>query len=113
MFTSLSAEIITAKILRELGISIAVISKVVGIEKTKLSYALRPSPLRELPNHEATLLKITALRLQEIARAIRPFTLDVKDAESLQMMLKTFEGMDEHVIAVRVRVVFQGDGYDQ
>jgi len=69
--------------------------------------------MKELDNSDAQLLKTTLLRLQEIARAIDPFQLDVKNVPSLEKFLKTFEGMDEDTIEARIRVVFEGDGYDE
>jgi hypothetical protein len=110
-FTSLSPEIISARIMRDLGLSNAVVSALTGVEKTRLGYAVRQ--VKELDNDDAQILKATLLRLQEIARAIHPFQLDVKSVPSLELFLKTFEGMNEDKIAARIRVVFEGDGYDE
>jgi hypothetical protein len=109
-FTSLSPEILAAQIMRDLGLSNAVVAALTGIEKTKLGYAVRR--LKELENGEAQKLKTVLLRLQEIANAINPFKLNTKSVPELQFFLKTFEGMDYSKIAARVRVVFEGDGYD-
>jgi len=109
-FAALSPEVISANIMRDLGLSNAVVSALTGVEKTRLGYAVRQ--LRALDREDAENLKSTLLRLQEIARAIHPFQLDVKSVPNLELMLKTFEGMDEDKIAARIRVVFEGDGYD-
>jgi hypothetical protein len=109
-FASLSPEVVSSKIMRDLGLSLAVMSAMTGIEKTKLSYALRQ--LKELSPQDAEKLKPTLLRLQEIAVAIHPFRLNVQSATDLQFMVDEFAGLDGDQIAARVRVVFSGDGYD-
>ena len=110
-FTSLSPEVVSAQIMRDLGLSNVVVSALTGIEKTRLGYAIRQ--VRALDNDEAKVLKDLLLRLQEISRALHPLSFDSKNVPNLRTLLKALEGVDEKKIAARVRVLLQGDGFDE
>ena len=105
MFTSLSPEVRVPILMRDIGVSIAYVSVLTGIEKTKLSHAFRQ--LKQLKPEEGMILVETLTRLGEIQIAIAPFSLDLNNPASARVLIKAFEGMDEHEIRRRVSAVFE------
>jgi hypothetical protein len=104
-FATLSAENRARDMMREIGVSAAVIAVLIRIEASKLSLALRR--LRPLSNEEGLRLTTTLNRLLEVRDAIRPFSLDLKDPEMTAQLLSAFEGMDAAAIHEKIRGVVE------
>jgi hypothetical protein len=104
MFATLSLENRAVPLLRDLGISNAFTSVLVGIEETKLSRALRL--LKPLSNDEGLRLIQTLQRLIELRDALRPMCLDLRDPVNTRRVLDAFEGMDSTQLRERVSELF-------
>jgi hypothetical protein len=104
-FATLCHENRAKDLMRELGISAAVVAIVCRVEASKLNMALRH--LRELSNEEGLRLTSTLSRLLEIRDAIRPFALDLKDPKMVTEILNAFEDLDSAEIHQKVRAVLE------
>jgi len=105
MFASLSAESRAPQLLRELGISLAFVSALTGIEQTKLSLGFRQ--LKAFSNKDAWVLMNTLTRLIELRESVAPLTIDLKNASNARLVLDSFENMDTEMIREKVSALFQ------
>jgi len=104
MFTTLCAENRALPLLRDLGCSNAFLARLVSIEESKLSRALRL--LKPLSNEEGLRLLNTLVRLTELRDAVRPLALDLKNPEQARVTIRAFEGMDAAQVRERVSALF-------
>jgi predicted component of type VI protein secretion system len=102
-FGSLSIEARGSTLVRELGISLAFLSALTGVEQSKLSLGFRQ--LKAFSNEDAIVLAKTLSRLIELRDALSPLTIDLGDPSKALQAIEIFEGMDSEAIREKIITV--------
>lgn len=99
-FGSLSIESRSGQMMRELGVSIAFVSALTRIEKTKLSLGFRQ--LKPFSIEDGITLSETLSRLLDLCDCLSPLTVDLQNPERARKALDAFEGMDPEQIREKI-----------
>jgi hypothetical protein len=91
--------------IRELGLSFAVVAALVGWSEDRLSKGLRG--VRQLSNEEGAELMNALHRLSEVRDGLVPLMWDSRSAKHIQMLLDAFEGLSSEQIQSRVANIFE------
>ncbi len=104
-FGSLSLEARGSEMVRELGISLAFLSALTGVERTKLSMGFRQ--LKKFEYADAAVLSSTLRQLLELRDALTPLTIDLTNPAKTRLAIDAFEGLDVEQIREKVNKILE------
>jgi hypothetical protein len=104
-FGSLSIEARGSALVRELGISLAFLSSLTGVEQSKLSLGFRQ--LKAFNSSESEKLSTTLNRLLVLQSSLAPLSLDLRNPSNTRLVVDALKEQDSEAIRVRVSALFE------
>jgi predicted component of type VI protein secretion system len=105
-FGSLSIEARGGSMARELGISLAYLAAISGVEQSKLSLGFRQLGKGFNPQ-ETERLTETLKRLTELQNSLAPLSLDLRNPANARLVIDALKGQDPEVIRQKIDKVFE------
>jgi hypothetical protein len=104
-FGSLSIEARGSTLVRELGISLAFLSSLTGVEQSKLSLGFRQ--LKAFSNSESEKLSSTLNRLLVLQSSLAPLSLDLRNPANTRLVFDALKDEDAEAIRQKVSTLFE------
>jgi hypothetical protein len=104
-FGSLSIEARGSALVRELGISLAFLSSLTGVEQSKLSLGFRQ--LKAFSNSESEILSSTLNRLLVLQSSLAPLSLDLRNPANARLVLDALKDKDAEAIRQKASTLFE------
>jgi hypothetical protein len=104
-FGSLSMEARGSALVRELGISLAFLSALTGVEQSKLSLGFRQ--LKAFSGKDTEILSNTLNRLLVLQASLAPLSLDLRNPANARLVLDALKDQDSEAIRQKVSALFE------
>lgn len=104
-FGSLSIEARGSALVRELGISLAFLSSLTGVEQTKLSLGFRQ--LKSFNGVESEKLSNTLNRLLVLQSSLAPLSLDLRNPANARLVIDALKDRQPEEIRAQISALFE------
>jgi hypothetical protein len=104
-FGSLSIEARGSALVRELGISLAFLSSLTGVEQSKLSLGFRQ--LKGFNHAETEILTTTLNRLLVLQSSLAPLSLDLRNPANAKLVMDGLKDEDAEAIRQKISSLFE------